>query len=580
MLVVGAIWWLRPLFSDEPATPASETPPALAPTFTPTALAAPAPTPAPQPAHTLIQAVHQDADSFNPVLTTNETSLAVIDKLFPRLLAQDPQTGLAPVSGGGLAVDWRIGEGGQVLTFTLRTDLRWSDGQPVTARDVQFTYQALVSPAVASPYRTLAAAIAGLSVPRPDTLVVRLQQPGCPFLQLLRHPVLPAHAYGDDFSGLRDHPLNQAPTVSAGPFEFVSWTPGQEIVLARRASTATPSGAAAVAPALQRWIFRVVPDAAERRRLLAAGELDLVRLAPGERQQVAALTGVVAATFPENGYTFLALNLADPADPRPGRDDQGQPVPQPPHPILGDLRVRQAIAHAIHIQRIDQAIYQGELVPMASYVLPTVGWAYAPGLAPYAYDPAAAAQLLEEAGWVDRDGDGVREKDGQVFHLTLLTNEDNPRRVQMGEFIQADLAAVGMAVTFQPLPFDRLAQELLGQRFDLALAGWDHVAPDPGLSTFWHSREDRPGTGYNFTSFHDAGVDTWLDQARLASECDPEVRAAAYRAVQEEIHARLPYVLIGSQTTGWAYSSGWQGVLEPAPWGVVLERRLWQEALP
>ena len=125
---------------------------------------------------------------------------------------------------------------------------------------------------------------------------------------------------------------------------------------------------------------------------------------------------------PTDGYEYIGLNLANPANPQPGLDDKGKPIPQEPHPILGDVKVRQAIAYALDYDSIIKNIYLGQGQRQTANVLPAVGWAYDKQLAPYAYDLAKANALLDEAGWKDTNGDGIREKNGKDMTLSLVTN--------------------------------------------------------------------------------------------------------------------------------------------------------------
>jgi peptide/nickel transport system substrate-binding protein len=112
----------------------------------------------------------------------------------------------------------------------------------------------------------------------------------------------------------------------------------------------------------------------------------------------------------DDGYDYIGLNLANPANPQPGKDENGALIAQDPHPILNDLNVRKAIAHALDYQTIIDSVYLGRGYQIASNVLPAVEWAHDPSIAPYAYDQDLAGQLLEEAGWVDSNNDGIREK--------------------------------------------------------------------------------------------------------------------------------------------------------------------------
>jgi peptide/nickel transport system substrate-binding protein len=514
-----------------------------------------------------VEAVAQDVDTFNPLLTTNETSLAVSRLLWPSLIGQDPQEGY--VTPDALASAWNWSDDGRIYTFTLRSGITWSDGQPITAHDVQYTFAALADEGVQSPYRSALAAIEQIVARDDQMAVVTFAAADCAALHLLRQPVLPRHLYRIDFSDLRDNPLTSAPSVSAGPFRFAEWQPGAEIRLVRNPTYWRG------APHLEEWRFRIVPDATLRIAQLLAGAIDATFVPPDQVRVVEGRNEIVLYQHPADSYSFLALNLADPQNPQPGQDGDGAQTAQSPHPILGDLRVRRALGLALDYPQLLAAAYDDQSYRQASYLLPSVPWAYAAGLTPYDLDLAQAATLLTAAGWVDSDGDSVREREGQRLTLTLLTNDDSAARVRMGELVEQQLARVGVEIRFTPLPFEAMAATLLGQQFDLAIAGWENIGPDPATSTFWHSRDDLPGNGLNFASYQDLEVDAWLDAAAQLPGCDPLARGALYRQVQERLAGQAALIPLGGPVRSWAYRAGW-GNVEPGPWEIYRDVHQWR----
>lgn len=518
---------------------------------------------------TFVQAVGMAPATFNPVYAVDAAAQTVIDKLYPRLLGQDPNGGYIVPSA--LAERWEISPDGRTYTFTLRSGIRWSDGQPVTSADFKFTYDALASALVQSPYRDRTVGIATIDAPDPTTVVVTLAGPNCAVLHSLRQPLLPSHRFAADFSDLALNPLNQTPTVSAGPFVFVEQVAGERVTLARNPDFWQG------APQIATWEVRVIPDPNARRVALADGMIDLAYFDADEVVSTSLDVGatVTVKRMPTDGYSFLAMNMADPASPQPGRASDGSSLPQTPHPILGELAVRQAIAAAVDYERIIKEVYSGRAYRTASYVPPVVTWAYDEDLALPAYDPARAAQLLTEAGWVDDNGGGVRSRGGQPLRLTIRTNDDNPKRVQMARLIAEQLTALGVDAQLQVVSFDELTAVLLDQRFDLVVIGWENLGADPGNSPFWHSQADIPGAGFNFTSFHSDEVDSWLESATRLPGCDLNSRSALYEQVQQRIASELPYVLLAVQESAWAYQSRWQGI-SPGPWDIGYNVASWR----
>lgn len=558
--------------SEDAAAPTVE----AVPTFTPTPEPAPATAAASadQLAYQQSEFVHlvaEDADVFNPVLTNSSTSVAVLGLIYPRLVGRDAQTGV--ITPTQMASGWDISPDGRAYTFRLRTDVLWSDGQPVTAADFRYTYEALAGAQDQSPARDRLDAIAAIETPDPHTIIVRLEDADCSVLQRLRLPWLPSHRYAADYADLASNPLNSYPVVSAGPFRFVEWTPGERIVLEHNADYWQG------APRIGTYALRVEPDERERLRIMAAGEAHLLQLTA---EELVTATDVLAGpvrldTYPAQAVEFLALNLADPKNPQTGLDEAGNTVAQAPHPVLADPAVRQAIALGIDIARLQAESVLGQGYVPATAVLSSVPWAHAAELQPRGHQPAAAAAALENAGWRDGDGDGIREKSGTRLSLTLLTNEENAARMRAADLIVEQLGALGFEIVRESAPFGQATATILGQRYDMALLGWENLPADPGLMPLWRSADDVPGAGVNFTSFQDAEVDAWLDQAQAVTDCGLEQRGELYRRVQKRVYDEVPVVLLRADTEAWAVSLQWAGV-EPGAWGPGEDVQTWRPA--
>ena len=505
-----------------------------------------------------VQAVNQDVDKFNPLLTTNPTTQAVARLIYPTLIGQDARSGLPQPTA--LATAWSVSDGGRRYRFALRDDWKWSDGVPVTAADVAFTFNALLEPATGNPFGSVMSGVASVSAVDEQTIDVVLSDADCTVLTALQRPLLPAHRYAADFSDLATAEQTITPTVGAGPFLFQAHRPGEAVVLTRN------PGSIPQAPSIAEFTLQVIPDAAARQAAFAAGSVDLLYLTPDEYEAAQLAPLAQSVTVPEDGFSFLALNLAAPDNPQPGQDADGARLPQPAHPILGEAAVRDAIASALDYDTLLRELFPRSSYRLGSYVLPTVGWAAAPSLSPIPHDPAAADALLDAAGWRrEATGAGTRARDGVPLVFTLLINGESTQQQQMADLIQADLAAVGIEIQVNALGFDDYAQLLLGQTFDAALAIWDNLGPDPGLLPFWHSRADQPGRGFNFVSFQDALVDAKLDQARTDPACSLATRAALYAEIQTQVAAARAYLPLAGRLGVWAVAPEWVDVV-PGPW--------------
>ncbi|MEM7536764.1 MAG: ABC transporter substrate-binding protein [Chloroflexota bacterium] len=516
----------------------------------------------------VVYAVAQDAGSLNPILSANSTSINIAEKIFPVLIGLDANTGMLIPSE--LAETWGIADDGRTYTFTLRDDILWSDGTPVTAQDVKFTYDAILDEAVQSPFRLSMQQIESVEAVSDTELTVSLVSPNCSALMALRRPLLPSHLYADDFSDLRTNSQSEMPTIGAGPFLFGERVRGQRVSLVPNDSYGGGT------PSIEQWTYLVVPDMDERQQMMVEGKIDLVSLDTDEIALLDDVAGTTMYRYASDGYHFISLNLGDPSNPQPGRD-AGDLLAQDPHPILGDVNVRLALAHAIDYDQIINEVYEGEGYRLGSYISPIVEWAFDDSIEPYAYDIELASQYLADAGWADSDDDGILDKDGVPLQLSLTTNEDNNRRVQAGELLEEQFAVIGVDAQFEAQPFEMVTGHLLGQTYDMIIIGWENLGPDPATSTFWQSDADVPNQGLNMTSFQSEEVDKLVERAMILPGCEPSDRAGEYSEVQRIIHEEVPYIFLSGSLDAWVYADRWANV-DPAPWTFDHNLQGWQLA--
>ena len=505
-----------------------------------------------------------DASILNPILSSDNASSAIHQLLFPTLIGQDPFTGTLQPGGtllpaGAMAESWDVSDDGLVWTFNLRQDVAWSDGEMVDADDFKFTYDAIASDLVETPRKSNVEYIADITVVDPYTIELTFTQVKCDALSDLTLGWLPSHLYADDFSDIMENPMNEAPTVSAGPLTFQSWTRDDNTILVRNESYADG------APFIDGMIWRIVPDPGARLAQLQSGEVDTIGVQPEQITTVDADPNLKRFNFKDDGYDYIGLNLADPADPQPGMDEDGNLIEQPPHPVLSDPAVRLAIAHSLDYATIIDNVYLGQGYQIASNVLPAMEWAHDPAIQPYDYDPALAAQILDEAGWVDDDGDGVRAKDGVALELGLMTNAGNTTREDLGVLVQDQLNAVGFKINFEAIDFGTVVENLLGQTFDMVIIGWTGLGSDPNDDSFWHTQYDTPGSGFNFVSYQNPRINELLEQGIQVPGCDPAERAVFYQEIQQIIHDDIPYVFISGRVGNVGYNARWEG-LNPGAW--------------
>ena len=514
-----------------------------------------------------------DVATMNPIMSSDTASQRVIGFMFPSFIGADPAAAvLAPAQPNSLAESWEISEDGLTYTFTLRQDMTWSDGTPITSADILYSWEAIKAGAeglidVPGSYiidPTGATGVLDVQAPDDFTVVVTMASPECTSLSYAASIVpAPSHVLPEDVTTLGDSEFNLAPSVTRGPFTFGEFRPGEQVSLVNDPTfPAVDTVLGYVAP--EGFIYRTVPDATVMVEQFLAGELNTIDGPSVARRQDIRNSSATVYSYPGNAWDYLAMNLADPNNPQNAFDEAGNPIDQGNHPIFGDVRVRQAIARAIDIESIIDAAVFNEGERMTSFLIPA-SWAYADDLAPIPFDPEAAAAMLDEAGWVDADSDPATPRvaqgaefaeDGTEFVFTLYTNEGNTRREAIGTLVQDQLAQIGIRVDFQTIDFNTLLDIMDSQTYDSLILGWRNGYPDdPDATQLFTPASDVIGSGSDFTSFNNERFNELNTQAKSLAGCDPAERAAIYGEMQQIMQEELPYIWLFATNGMYAANS-------------------------
>ena len=542
------------------------------------------PTPPPLPSGgEIVTASLADIRSLNPVLSNDGASSTVTSQLFLSLLTLDPQTGaLMPRA----AADWTVSADGLTYTFNLRPDITWSDGTPFTADDVAFTFQAITTPELNSPHLSNFLNIANWQVETANTLIVELGAPDCTAIYAFTVGLIPAHAYDNNPLNLLTSDESLAPTVTSGPFLFEAYQPGQAVQL-----VANPAYYAGQ-PLVNSWTMKIYANAIPMLNDLLAGVIDYTTVDAefvGRVESAMARGAEVQINkWFVNGFTYLAFNLADPANPQNGWLDEnedglynpGEPMQiQDPHPVLSDLAVRQAIAYALNYDDIiSQAVY-GQGGRVVADISPAIDWAYNDTLTPYEPDVAQAIALLDEADWVlvepeDEEDPAIRAKGDVPLALTITLNAGNPRRERVALLVKEQLEQLGFVITVEVLPFDEAILKLRNQTFDMAVTGWLDVNPEPDDSNFLSYTEDTVGLGFNFASYYNEIAEENLTRGRSMVGCAAADRATFYQANQELIYQDIPYIPLYAPLVNVVWSTRLQN-FQPSGWNLFANVHEW-----
>jgi peptide/nickel transport system substrate-binding protein len=238
-------------------------------------------------------------------------------------------------------------------------------------------------------------------------------------------------------------------------------------------------------------------------------------------------------------------------------------------PLFSDARVRRALTMAIDREQLIEAFLPATGRP-AHGPVPSALWAHHPGLERLAYDPQESRRLLAEAGWIDRDGDGVLDRDGRPFRFELSTNQESSLRRTLIAAIESELGRVGIDATPVLLEFGAAIERHARHDFDAFVGSWRESTKVDLKSVFHSAGIER---GYNYGSYRDAEVDAWIDRAR--GEDDPAAAAELWRAVQERIARDQPYTFLFESDRLHAVRKGLTG-FRPSPRTAYAGLEAWQ----
>ncbi|MFN0132219.1 MAG: ABC transporter substrate-binding protein [Phycisphaerales bacterium] len=437
---------------------------------------------------------------------------------------------------GVLAEAWQLDPAGLWLRVKINPRARFSDGEPVTAEDVRYTYMDFINnPQIdAARVRAITDMISGVTVVSPLVAEFTFKQANYSNRDAaMNQYILPKHFY----EKLTPAQINKATglLMGSGPFKMATmdaenqWTPPADVVLVRN------EGYWGTRPALERLRFKVIRDELSRLTAYRNGEADMttplapqfVRATkePGWEKENQSLNWINM----RSGYSFIAWQCG----PRNGKLT----------PFV-DRRVRLAMTHALDRERMVREVWEGTGV-VASQPANTVSPAADPTIKPWPYDLAEAKRLLAEAGWTDRNGDNVIENergDAFTFEFTYATGGEVAERI--ARYVQGQSALVGIRCTLNAVDWSIYADLLQSRNFDAITLSWQANAPESDPSQIYHSKSIKD-QGDNFVQWANEDADRLIDAGRREMN-DPK-RMAIWHELHRLIHREQPYTFVRIQ---------------------------------
>ncbi len=475
----------------------------------------------------LIWHLGAEPDTLNRVIATDAYESRINGFVYDSLIDRDNKTlELIP----RLATSWDISEDKLIFTFHLRQDVKWHDGVPFTAEDVLYTYDRIQDPKVDAPHlRVYYKDIK--KVEKLDDYTIRFTY-ARPYFKALEFcggiPIVAKHIY-DDGQNFNTNPAGRHP-IGTGPYKFIKWDTGKKIVLERNESYWDKNRI----PEIKGIQFKIISDDAVALQELKKGEIDLASLRPIQWMKQSN-----TKSFQENfirheyytpGYRFIGWNLR--------------------RPYFQDKKVRQALTMLVNRQAIVKKLEFG-LGKVISGPFFFQAYEYNQKIVPLPFDPEAAKKMLDEAGWVDSDGDGLRdkeieEKEGEKvvkvrvpFKFNFLIPSGARFYERLSSIMKEDFAKAGIEINIQTMEWAAFIGRVNKRDFDATSLGWA-FGFDEDPYQVWHSSQIKEGS--NFVGFDNPEADKIMEEARVTF--DKEKRTELYHHFHEIVADEQPYTFL------------------------------------
>ncbi len=480
----------------------------------------------------LVNAMIGEPSNLIAMIAGDSASSAIAGNIFNSLIKYDEKLNHAPE----LAEKWEISADQKTITFTLKDNLVWADGTPLTSEDVLFTWKLVTDPNTRTPYASDYLLVKKASTPDKNTFEVTYEETYAPAIDTWASlHILPKHLLKDE--DINNTYFSRKPTGSSY-YQLDKWVSGQQVSL--KSNINSSQGL----PQIEQLISRIIPDTSSQFLELSADNIDLMSINPIQYQRVFParkdmLEKINLYKELGNGYTYLGFNL--------------KKAP------FNDINVRQAINYAIDKDEVIKGVLLGLGEPIASPYKPGTRWNN-PNLKSYPYDPNKALKLLTKAGY-KKNQEGFFEKNGKVLAFEILTNQ-NKQREMTAVLVQRRLREIGIDVTIRVLEWASFINQYIRTGdFNAVVLGWS-LSLDPDQFNIWHSSQQGPGQ-FNFVGYENAEVDKLLEKGR--KELDINKRELIYHKFSEQLLNDSPIVYLYAGYGLSAVNKRVQGIKNPSP---------------
>jgi peptide/nickel transport system substrate-binding protein len=445
---------------------------------------------------------------------------------------------------------WQVSKDRMYDKVVLRDDLVWSDGRPITAHDVVFSFQTILDPRVPIPaVRSQTDELRWVEAYDDHTLVFFHKTSSPTNVWKVNFPVIPKHVYEksmhDDYT-LQDsdyHVKLENDPVVGGAYKIAQRSRGQEIVLERREDYYMHQGKQVRdKPYFKTVRFRITTDPNVALLALKKGDLDEMLLTAEQWVEQTDDEEFYRNNTKVKGVEWVYFYF-------------GWNVNEPSAPFFADKKVREAMGYAFDHEEMLKTLCYGLYEPCNGIFHSTAPMYPKNAPPPYKRDIAKAEALLDEAGWIDNDGDGIRDKTigGRTvqFDFTILCSQV-PQRVAICNLLRQNLDEIGVKCTVRPLEATVLSDNLIKHKYQANFGGWGTGADPSTLKNIWKTGESR-----NFNQYSSAEVDRLLAEAEL--EFDRDKQMALYAKIHEVIYADQPVTFLYNQSSFYGFNERLRG---------------------
>jgi len=459
----------------------------------------------------LIEGSIGEPSNLIPILATDSASHSVASLIYNGLLKYDKNLNLI----GDLAYKWDVSADKRIITFYLRKGIKWHDGTEFTSKDVKFTYETIIDNNTPTAYDSDFRMIDKIETTDDYTVKVYYKIPYAPALSSWTMSILPSHK-------LKGIPITkselQRSPIGTGPYKFKEWKSGQFITL--EAYDNYYEGI----PNIARYTMKIIPDTSTMFLELLNKNIDMMVLSPLQFAKQTSnprfASDYKKYSYLSNSYTYIGYNLK--------------------HPFFKDKKVRQALSYATPKDDIIKGVLFGLGKPADGPFKPGTIW-YTDNVSKYDYNIEKAKVLLKEAGFEDKNGDGILEKDGKPFSITISTNQGNTTRSAIAEILQHSWKKLGIKVEIRILEWATFITEYIDKRnFEVVILGWT-IPMEPDPYDVWHSSRCG-GKNLNFICYQNKEVDELIEKGRV--EFDMEKRKDIYHKIAKILADDQPYTFL------------------------------------